>query len=95
VYVATTLPKRFPSGNFGLLTALVHEYRSHSFFPTEDGADRVGGYRVLSGLVEVRILDAVLSYQYRNLLVEDYETLPGYRMPRQTQFYGVRWNFWN
>jgi outer membrane cobalamin receptor len=95
VYVATTMPRRFPSGNFGLLASLLHEYRSHTMFPTPTGGDRVGGYRTLSGLIEIRILDAVLTYQYRNLLVEDYETLPGYPMPRQTQFYGVRWNFWN
>jgi hypothetical protein len=95
VYVATTLPKRFPSGNFGLLASLLHEYRSHTFFPTVAGADRAGGYRVLSGLIEIRILQAVLTYQYRNLLVEDYVTVPDYLMPRQSQFYGVRWEFWN
>jgi hypothetical protein len=95
VYVATTLPKRFPSGNFGLLASLLYEYRSHTIFPTVDGGDRAGGYRVLSGLVEIRILQAVLTYQYRNLLVEDYVTVPDYLMPRQSQFYGVRWEFWN
>jgi hypothetical protein len=100
VYIATTLPRRFPSGNFGLLASLQHEYRSDVLFPiAEQGAtDAVrgaGGYRVLSGLIEVRILQAVLSYQYRNMLVEDYATVPNYLMPRQTQFYGVRWEFWN
>ena len=95
VYVATTLPRRFPTGNFGLLASLLHEYRSHVFFPTIGDPDRVGGYRTLSGLIEIRILEASLTYQYRNLLVQDFETLPGYPMPRQTQFYGVRWNFWN
>jgi hypothetical protein len=95
VYVATTLPKRFPSGNFGLLASLLHEYRSHTLFPTETGADRAGGYRILSGLIEIRILQAVLTYQYRNLLFQDYVTVPDYLMPRQTQFYGVRWEFWN
>jgi hypothetical protein len=95
VYVATTLPRRFPSGNFGLFASLLHEYRSHTIFPTQGGADRTGGYRVLSGLIEVRILQAVLTYQYRNILFEDYVTVPEYLMPRQTQFYGVRWEFWN
>jgi hypothetical protein len=95
IYVSTTLPRRFPSGNFGLLASLLHEYRSHTLFPTATLTDRAGGYRLFSGLLEIRILDAVLTYQYRNLLVEDFETLPGYAMPRQTQFYGVRWNFWN
>lgn len=95
VYVATTLPKRFPSGNFGLLGSVLHEYRSHTLFPTAADADRAGGYRVLSGLIEIRILQAVLTYQYRNLLFEDYVTVPDYLMPRQSQFYGVRWEFWN
>ncbi|MFN2566242.1 MAG: hypothetical protein ABR499_14695 [Gemmatimonadaceae bacterium] len=95
LYVSTTLPRRFPSGNFGLLASVLHEYRSHAFFPVEGVADRVGGYRVLSGLIEVRILQAVLTYQYRNLLIEDYSTVPNYLMPRQSQFYGVRWDFWN
>jgi hypothetical protein len=95
LYALTTLPKRFPSGNFGLLASLVHEYRSHTLFPTGAGADRAGGYRVLSGLIEIRILQAVLTYQYRNLLIEDYVTVPDYLMPRQSQFYGVRWEFWN
>ncbi len=95
VYVATALPRRFPAGTFGLLASVVHEYRSHTLFPASTGNDRAGGYRLWSGLVEVRILEAVLTYQYRNLLVEDFVTVPGYQMPRQTQFYGVRWNFWN
>jgi hypothetical protein len=100
LYVTTTLPRRFPSGNFGLHASLQHEYRSDVLFPiAEEGATgavrRAGGYRVLSGLIEVRILQAVLSYQYRNMLVEDYATVPNYLMPRQTQFYGVRWEFWN
>jgi hypothetical protein len=94
-YVSTTLPRRFPTGNFGLLASVVHEYRSHTPFPTATGADRAGGYRVLSGLIEIRILQAVLTYQYRNFLVEEFVTVPGYQMPRQTQFYGVRWDFWN
>ena len=95
VYISTTLPRRFPTGNFGLLASLAHEYRSHTFFATADGVDRAGGYRVVSGLLEIRILQAVVSYQYRNLLVQDYVTVPHYRMPRQSQFYGVRWEFWN
>jgi hypothetical protein len=100
VYIATTLPRRFPSGNFGLLASLRHEYRSDVVFPIAEegttGAVRgAGGYRVLSGLIEIRILQAVVSYQYRNMLIEDYATVPNYLMPRQTQFYGVRWEFWN
>jgi hypothetical protein len=29
------------------------------------------------------------------VLQERYELVPGFLMPRQTQFYGVRWEFWN
>ena len=95
VYLTTTLPRRFPSGNFGLFASLLHEYRSNTFFPIENGVDVAGGYRILSGLLEIRILQAVLSYQYRNLLIENFATVPRYLLPRQTQFYGVRWDFWN
>jgi len=101
LYVATNLLNRFPSGNFGLRASLVHEYRSKVRFPDRallEGplADRFTvDSRVLNGLIEIRIADAVLQYQYRNLLAADYEQVPGYLMPRQTQYYGVRWNFFN
>jgi hypothetical protein len=36
-----------------------------------------------------------VSYQFRNVLQERYAEVPGFIMPRQTQFYGVRWDFWN
>ena len=32
---------------------------------------------------------------YRNVLQERYRLIPGFQMPRQTQLYGVRWDFWN
>jgi hypothetical protein len=96
LFIATTLPRRFPSGNFGLRVALLHEYRSGVRFPNGAEEDRVSvGSRALSGLIEIRIVDATIQYQYRNLLAADYEQVPGFLMPRQTQYYGVRWNFWN
>lgn len=96
LFVATTLPRRFPTGNFGLRVSLQHEYRSPVAIPNgATGVRRTRGHRTVSGLLEIRLLDAVLSYQYRNLLGEQYEQVPGYLMPRQVQFYGVRWNFWN
>lgn len=97
--LASTFPGRFPSGNFGLMTSLVHEHRSHVNFPIagEDApaALRSPGFRQLSFLLEIRLLQAVLTYQFRNLLGEDYAPVPVFPMPRQTQFYGVRWEFWN
>jgi hypothetical protein len=96
LYLATTLPQRFPNGNFGLLVSLVHEYQSDLLFPSgATGLRRTDGFRTLAGVLEIRLLDAVLTYQYRNVLGEIYAQAPGYLMPRQTQYYGVRWSFWN
>ena len=50
---------------------------------------------MLTFKLEIRIQTAVVSYQFRNLLQERYQQIPGFNMPRQTQFYGVRWDFWN
>jgi hypothetical protein len=46
--------------------------------------------------LEIRVQTAVVSYQFRNVLQERrYRLIPGFVMPRQTQLYGVRWDFWN
>ena len=96
LYLQTNLLHRFPRGNFGLLTSLAHEYRSSSRFAQADGSTRsVAGFRTLAFKLEIRIQTAVVSYQFRNLLQERYAQIPGFIMPRQTQFYGVRWEFWN
>jgi len=96
LYLQTNLLQRFPRGNFGLLTSLAHEYRSSSRFARADGEVRsVAGFRTLNFKLEIRIQTAVVSYQFRNLLQERYAEVPGFIMPRQTQFYGVRWEFWN
>ncbi|MBA3671768.1 MAG: hypothetical protein H0W68_07060, partial [Gemmatimonadaceae bacterium] len=96
LYIQTNLLDRFPKGNFGLLASLAHEYRSSARFPI--GADSVRtavGSRTYDFRIEIRIQTAVVSYQFRNLLQERYAQVPGYLMPRQWQFYGVRWDFWN
>jgi hypothetical protein len=96
LYLQTNLLDRFPNGNFGLLTSLSHEYRSNSFFATSGDSVRVApGYRMVSFKLEIRIQTAVVSYQFRNLLQEKYQQVPGFPYPRQSQFYGVRWEFWN
>jgi hypothetical protein len=95
LYVQSNFLRRFPSGNFGLHAGLTHEYRSHSLFPFADGIRRAGGYRLVGGLLEIRIQEAVATYQFRNLLFERYAQVPGFILPQQTQFYGVRWPFWN
>ena len=96
LYIQTNLLNRFPRGNFGLLGSLAHEYRSNGRFAIPDDTVRVvPGSRVLAFRLEIRIQTAVVSYQFRNLLQERYAQVPGFSMPRQTQFYGVRWDFWN
>lgn len=96
LYIQSNLLDRFPNGNFGLLTSLAHEYRSNSLFPTSADSIRVApGYRMLTFKLEIRIQTAVVSYQFRNLLQEKYQQVPGFPYPRQSQFYGVRWEFWN
>jgi hypothetical protein len=96
LYLQTSLLDHFPRGNFGLFSSLVHEYRSSSRFALADGSVRTApGFRTLSFRIEIRIQSAVISYQFRNLLQEKYAEVPGYNFPRQTQFYGVRWDFWN
>ncbi|HET9013600.1 MAG TPA: hypothetical protein VFN38_17375, partial [Gemmatimonadaceae bacterium] len=96
LYLQTNLLNRFPRGNFGLLGSLAHEYRSNAHFATSDDAIRVApGFRTVAFKLEIRIQTAVVSYQFRNLLQERYAQVPGYFLPRQMQFYGVRWDFWN
>lgn len=96
LYLQTNLLQRFPRGNFGLLTSIAHEYRSSSRFAQADGSVRsVPGFRTLDFKLEIRIQTAVVSYQFRNVMQERYAEIPGFIMPRQTQFYGVRWDFWN
>lgn len=96
LYLATEWRSRFPSGNFGALLSAMHEYRSNAFFLVDDATLRAATQsRVLSTLVEIRIVNAVVSWQFRNILGDRYQTVPGFEMPRPTNVYGVRWEFWN
>ena len=96
LYIQTNLLDKFPGGNFGLLTSLAHEYRSSTRFPLAGDSARIApGYRTITFKLEIRIQTAVVTYQFRNLLQEKYGQVPGFNVPRQTQFYGVRWDFWN
>lgn len=95
VYLSTSLLNRFPTGNFHLLASAVHEYRSSTLWPESTGVIRLRGYRTVSTLVQVRILTAEVFWNFRNLLGERYAQIPGYRQPRLTNIYGVRWEFWN
>ncbi len=95
LYVSTSLPKRFPNENFHLLFSAVHEYRSSSFWPDSTGPIRQPGFRSISTLLQFRIIDAEIFWSVRNIRGEIYTQIPGYRMPRLTNTYGVRWKFWN
>jgi hypothetical protein len=87
--------RRFPRGDFNLHAAAVYEYRGHTIFPSSAGDVRVAAAKTLSGLLEIRILRAVVSYQQRNILGYQYFVVPGFEMPRVLAIYGVRWEFWN
>ena len=95
VYFQTSLLDRFPRGNFGILSSLAHEYRSNTRFASGDSVRTVRGARTLDFKLELRVQSAVISYQFRNLLQERYAQVPGFFLPRQSQFYGVRWEFLN
>ena len=92
---ANSFPRRFPKGDFELRAAAVYEYRGHTIFPLSTGDIRIGAAKTVSGLLEIRILRAVVSYQQRNILGYLYQVIPGYDMPRVLAIYGVRWDFWN
>jgi hypothetical protein len=95
LYLDTKWLRRFPSGNFGFMIGATHEYRSGTLFPVEGGFTEAPGYRVLTPFAELRILQAVISWQFRNALGRQYETIPGFEGPRALNYYGVRWEFWN
>jgi hypothetical protein len=95
LFVKTNMLQRFPSGDLGILASIVHEYRSSTHYPTLADISTAPGYRTISWQLEVRVLSATVSWQFRNLLGERYRQVPGLLMPRQTNFYGVRWTFFN
>jgi hypothetical protein len=95
LYISTSLLDRFPRKNFHFLASAVHEYRSSSLWPDSSGTQRVPGYRTISTMIQFKILQAEVFWSARNLLVERYAQIPGYRLPRLSNIYGVRWEFWD
>ena len=95
LYLNTRWLSRFPSGSFGLKLAAIHEYRGVVRFPTTEGFNTTTSSNVFSGLVEIRILRGVASYQVRNVFGEIYQQFPDFIMPRSVGVYGLRWEFWN
>lgn len=95
INLVTSWLSRFPSGNFGLKMAFVDDYRTSVAFPLANGVKRAGSSSILSGLVEVRILRGVATYQIRNMAGQRYQIVPDFYMPRAISLYGIRWEFWN
>ena len=93
---------RFPSGDFAVRLGVTHEYRSDVRFQTTDGIRIAPGVvegtivnSTISTQLEIRLLDAVLYWQLRNLTGNYTQEVPGFLRPRQTNLYGVRWDFTN
>ena len=96
VYVRTRWLKKFPSGQFGALLSIRHDYRDPISFPTSTGPIIALSSHELSSLIEIRLVDAVLFWRQRYTIGQRAtEIVPGYSLPRQTTLYGVRWDFWN
>lgn len=95
VNLTTRWLSRFPTGMFGLKVAVVHDYRGNVTFPTPAGSRVTAASNIFSGLLEIRILKGVASYQIRNLTGENYQLLPDFFMHRTINIYGIRWEFWN
>jgi hypothetical protein len=95
VNLITRWLSRFPSGNFGIHAAMFHDYRTQARFPTAAGDRVTASSNVFSGLLEIRILRAVISYQIRNMSSEIYQLVPDFYMHRVINLYGVRWDFVN
>ncbi len=92
---ASSFLNRFPKGDFGVRAAAIYEYREHTDFPLAAGDIPTAVSRTISGMLEIRIMRAVVSYQQRNILAYQYQIIPGFEMPRVLAIYGVRWEFWN
>jgi hypothetical protein len=96
LYASTSWLSRFPQGNFHVLAQVSHEYRTAVPFPIGGGKFQESAqFRVISTLFELRLYDATISWQYRNILGAIYEVVPGFTAPRIIQYYGVRWDFFN
>jgi hypothetical protein len=104
LYLQTAWISRFPSGDFGFLGSIAHEYRQTTFFPS--AALGAGGpatatvaafaSHVLVTRIEVRIQSAILFWNGTfGISPPIYEYVPGLLQARQQQLYGVRWQFWN
>jgi hypothetical protein len=95
VGINTEWRSRFPRGDFTIRAyGIMHNY-SRWLLPVDTTVVRMGGVRVYSTLLEIRIKTATIVWEFRNAAGARYETVPGYPMPRIINLYGVRWRFSN
>jgi hypothetical protein len=97
LYFSTGWLDKFPQGNFHIMASVAHEYRTEVQFPVpEESAPQFSTpFHVVSTLLELRLYDAVISWQYRNVMGTIYAVVPQFAAPRAINYYGVRWDFFN
>jgi hypothetical protein len=95
LYLDSDMRSKFPSGNLNILLAVTHDYRTQVLFPTANGFVESSQYRTWSAELELRLLTATVSFQYRNFLGAEYQQVPGFTMPNGAWVYGVSWSFFN
>jgi hypothetical protein len=90
---------RFPKGDFGINARWMHEYRSGVAFLSPDTPAspfrQTAAFNVGTALLEIRIQQATIFYQFRNVYGAQYAQVPGVPMPPPHQLYGVRWEWFN
>jgi hypothetical protein len=95
VFLQTRWLSRFPSGVFGLLASVTHEYREPIAFAIGNAIGASTFSRTVNAKLEVRIMSGVVSYRILNLAGDIYTQIPGALMPRSVSVYGIRWEFRN
>ena len=90
-------PGKFRRGNFHVLAEARYDHRSPMFFPTAAGAAGAmsSPLDLISARVEFRISTGTAFIQFSNPVGKVIYLAPGYMLPRNLSYYGLRWNFWN
>jgi hypothetical protein len=95
LFLDTDMRSKFPSGNLNIMMAVTHEYRSQALFPVGVSSLESSQYRLWGAELEIRLLTATITLQYRNFTAVEYQQVPGFPMPSGTSIYGVSWSFIN
>lgn len=95
VGVDTDWRSRFPHGDFTLRASLLVEHMGGVLIPRAPESIILPAASPMSSMVEIRVKTATITWQFRNLLGAQYQTVPGFDMPARTNLYGVRWRFTN